>query len=73
MLYIKVTCVDVTAGGLAASCDTDGQLLVWTIDNGELRVRLSVLLWISLAVYFDLIVLLVQNYPVNMWYRVRLS
>jgi len=35
---MKVTCVDVTAGGLAVSCDTDGHLLVWTTDNGEVRV-----------------------------------
>ena len=41
--FIKVTCLDVTPGGLAASCDTDGHLVVWTTDNGELRVRLSVI------------------------------
>jgi len=35
----KITCLDVTPGGLAASCDTDGHLLVWTTDKGEVRVH----------------------------------
>lgn len=37
----QVACLDVTPGGLAASCDTDGHLLVWTTDNGEPRRRLE--------------------------------
>jgi len=40
---MKVACLDVTPGGLAASCDTDGNLLVWTTDNGEPRVMILVL------------------------------
>jgi len=42
--YTKVTCLDVTPGGLATSCDTDGHLLVWTTNNGEVRVRHSLLI-----------------------------
>jgi len=37
-IYTKVACLDVTPGGLATSCDTDGHLLVWTTENGEVRV-----------------------------------
>ena len=38
MYKLQVGCVDVSTGGLAVSCDTDGKLKVWTTDTGEIRV-----------------------------------
>ncbi|XP_064628952.1 proteasomal ATPase-associated factor 1-like [Lineus longissimus] len=33
----SVACLDVTPGGLAVSCDTDGKLILWETENGEIR------------------------------------
>lgn len=31
--------IDVSSGGLGASCSTDGSLLIWLTENGQVRVR----------------------------------
>ncbi|XP_074641486.1 proteasomal ATPase-associated factor 1-like isoform X2 [Tubulanus polymorphus] len=36
-----VQCLDVTSGGLAVSCDTEGKLLVWETSSGEIRRKLE--------------------------------
>jgi len=48
--YVKVACLDVTSGGLAVSSDTDGHLLLWTTDNGEVRVCFFILMAYTLCI-----------------------
>ncbi|XP_071113260.1 proteasomal ATPase-associated factor 1-like [Haliotis cracherodii] len=37
----SVPCIDVTAGGLGVSCDSENKLLVWQTSDGEVRRRLE--------------------------------
>ena len=47
MVYVlfKVTCLDVTEGGLAVSSDSDGQMNVWTTEQGDVRVNFTISHW----------------------------
>jgi len=56
MCCTKVTCLDVTPGGLAASCDTDGHLLVWTTENGEVRVCMCDVVFVFDLLLIDLLI-----------------
>ena len=39
----QVHCLDVTAGGLGVSSDSEGQLKVWETQTGDIRVSNAVL------------------------------
>ena len=51
--------LDVSSGGLAVSSDSTGKTLVWTLNNGEIRV--SLLTWLETSLCFSIYICII--YP----------